>query len=265
MKQRVWTMWVWICAGADSSTKRLRFAHARRQHRGRANKRPRNARRTLLRRPLTKVFCLEARFVTRGLQPASRTSRSVGKRQSAILGRLSRAVRARSFLPVLAGALLLFGCSQAHYRRSADKEVYGIIGQYESEIFGQTNAFTIDTHYSARKPEAILPAELIESRLQTGHRMLTNTQSLNLAVRSSRRYQSAKETLYLTALSLTGSRYAFSPQFFANSTATATRESDGDQFGSVNSQAGGQPVSEKRRTIERQPGRSEERRVGKEC
>jgi hypothetical protein len=44
--------------------------------------------------------------------------------------------------------------------------------------------------------------------------------------------------LYLTALSLTGSRYAFSPQFFANSTATAGRESDGDQFGSVNSQAG---------------------------
>ena len=162
----------------------------------------------------------------------------MGKRQSAILGRLSRAVRARSFLPVLAGALLLFGCSQAHYRRSADKEVYGIIGQYESKIFGQTNAFTIDTHYSARKPEAILPAELIESRLQTGHRMLTITQSLNLAVRSSRRYQSAKETLYLTALSLTGSRYAFSPQFFANSTATAGRESDGDQFGSVNSQAG---------------------------
>ena len=39
---------------------------------------------------------------------------------------------ARSFLPVLAGALLLAGCTQAHYRRSADKEVYGIIGQYEA-------------------------------------------------------------------------------------------------------------------------------------
>jgi outer membrane protein TolC len=145
---------------------------------------------------------------------------------------------ARSFLPVLAGALLLFGCSQGHYRRSADKEVYGIIGQYESKIFGQTNTFTIDTPYSARKPEAIPPSELIEDRMQTGLRSLTISQSIALAVSTSRQYQSAKETLYLTTLSLTGSRYEFSPQFFANSTATAGRESDGDQFGSVSSQAG---------------------------
>lgn len=145
---------------------------------------------------------------------------------------------ARSFLPALAIALFLSGCTAGHYRRSADKEVYGIVQQYEAKIFGHTNAFTINTPYSARKPEAIPPAELIEGRLQTGQRMLTITQSLDLAVSHSRRYQAAKETLYLTALSLTGSRYAFSPQFFANSTATAGRESDGDRFGSVNSQVG---------------------------
>lgn len=145
---------------------------------------------------------------------------------------------ARSFLPVLAGALLWGGCTAAHYRRSADKEVYGIVEQYEAKIFGQTNGFTINTPYSARKPEAIPPAELIEDRLQTGQRMLTITQSLDLAVSRSRRYQSAKESLYLAALSLTGSRYAFSPQFFANSTATAFRNSNGDEYGSVNSKVG---------------------------
>jgi outer membrane protein TolC len=145
---------------------------------------------------------------------------------------------ATGFLWTVAGVLFLSGCTQAHYRRSADKEVYGIIGQYEAKIFGTTNSFTIDTPYSARKPEAIPAAELIEDRLRTGQRMLTITQSLALAVSTSRRYQSAKETLYLTALSLTGSRYAFTPQFFANSKATAFRESNGDQFGSVNSQAG---------------------------
>lgn len=145
---------------------------------------------------------------------------------------------ARSILPVLAGALLLSGCSAGHYRRSADKETYGIVQQYEAKIFGHTNAFTINTPYSARKPEAIPAAELIEDRLQTGQRMLTITQSLDLAVSRSRRYQTAKETLYLTALSLTGSRYAFSPQFFANSTATAFRNSNGDEYGSVNSKVG---------------------------
>lgn len=145
---------------------------------------------------------------------------------------------ARSFLPVLAGALLLFGCTAGHYRRSADKEVYGIVQQYEAKIFGHTNAFTIDTPYSPRKPEAIPPAELIEDRLQTGKRTLTITDSLDLAVNRSRRYQTAKETLYLTALSLTGSRYTFGPQFFANSAATFTRDSNRDQSGEVNSQVG---------------------------
>ena len=145
---------------------------------------------------------------------------------------------ARSLLPVLAGALLLSGCSTGHYRRSADKETYGIVQQYEAKIFGHTNAFTIDTAYSARKPEAIPPAELIEDRLQTGQRTLTIAQSLDLAVSRSRRYQTAKETLYLEALNLTGSRYAFGPQFFANSAATLTRDSTGDQFGEVKSQMG---------------------------
>ena len=147
-------------------------------------------------------------------------------------------VRARSFLQVLAGVLLLSGCSAGHYRRSADKETYGIIQAYEGKIFGHTNAFTINTPYSARKPEAIPPAELIEDRLQTGRRALTIAGALDLAVSRSRQYQSAKETLYLTALSLTGSRYAFSPQFFANSAATFTRDTDRDQSSSVNSQVG---------------------------
>ena len=138
----------------------------------------------------------------------------------------------------MAGALLLAGCSAGQYRRSADKETYGIVQQYESKIFGHTNAFTINTPYSARKPEEIPPAELIEDRLHAGQRKLTIDGALDLAVSSSRRYQTAKETLYLTALSLTGSRYAFSPQFFAQSDGTLGRESGGDQFGAVNSTVG---------------------------
>jgi outer membrane protein TolC len=138
----------------------------------------------------------------------------------------------------VAGAWVLAGCTAGHYRRSADKEVYGIIEQYERKIFGHTNAFTINTPYSARKPQAIPPAELIENRLQTGRRALTIAQALDLAVSSSRDYQSAKEILYLTTLTLTGKRYAFSPQFFATSTGKVGRESDADEFGSVNSKIG---------------------------
>ena len=119
----------------------------------------------------------------------------------------------------LAGLLGLVGCSSGHYRKSADKESYRILQAYEQQLFGQTNAFTIDTPYSDRKPEEILPTELIDSRTITNSRSANIEEVLRLGVRHSREYQTQKEQLYLTALSLTGSRYSFSPQFFAESTA----------------------------------------------
>jgi len=134
--------------------------------------------------------------------------------------------------------VILSGCSTAHYRRSADKEVYGIIQQAQRQVLGQTNAFTIDTPYSVRKPAEILPAELIEDRLQTNRRALTIEVALDLAVHSSRRYQAAKETLYSTTLSLTDARYAFSPKFFAASGGTFDRSSSGERSGEVKSQVG---------------------------
>jgi outer membrane protein TolC len=146
--------------------------------------------------------------------------------------------RKYSWAAVTVMLLLLSGCSTAHYRRSADKEVYRIVQQVEGRIFGQTNAFTIDTAYSARKPDEIPPTELIDSRLQTNRRVLSVEGALDLAAHISRRYQTEKERLYLTALTLTGERYQFSPQFFANSTATYNRTSAGEENGTVSSSVG---------------------------
>ncbi len=152
--------------------------------------------------------------------------------------RLGSAALARSVLWAAACALTLSGCSAAHYRRSADKEVYGIIQQAQRQVLGQTNAFTIDTAYSARKPEEILPGELIEDRLQTNRRALTIDMALDLAAHNSRRYQAAKETLYSTTLNLTEARYAFSPKLFAASGGTFERSSSGERSGEVKSQVG---------------------------
>ena len=139
---------------------------------------------------------------------------------------------------LLGCALIWSGCTAAHHRRSADKEVYRIVQQAERQIFGRTNAFNIDTDYSTRKPEDILPSELIEGRLQTNRRVLTIEAALDLAVHNSRRYQTEKERLYLTALSLTGDRYEFSPQFFAQTEANYERTSSGERLGQLNSDAG---------------------------
>ena len=136
---------------------------------------------------------------------------------------------------VTTSLLLLSGCTAAHYRRSADNDTYRIVQQVEARLFGKTNAFTIETPYSHRKPTDILPPELIEDRLQTNRRTLTLETALDLAFTRSRAYQMQKETLYLTALSLTGARHAFSPQFFASSDARVEPLEGG---ATVNSQVG---------------------------
>src|SRR5438093_9786083 len=137
--------------------------------------------------------------------------------------RATRVAGAGLILLAIAGVVLLAGCTSAHYRRSADKDTYQIVQQVEARLFGKTNAFTIETPYSHRKPTDILPPELIEDRLQTNRRLLTLEEALNLAFTRSRAYQMQKETLYLTALSLTGAKHAFSPQFFASSDAKINR------------------------------------------
>lgn len=136
------------------------------------------------------------------------------------------------------GLWFLSGCSSAHYRRSADNEAYGIVRQVEKQLFGHTNSFTVDTSYSGRKPDTVLPAELINDRLQTNSRVLSVEETLGLAIQNSRQYQTEKERLYLTALTLTGQRFMFTPQFFASSAGKYSRTSQGEEYASANNQAG---------------------------
>jgi outer membrane protein TolC len=147
------------------------------------------------------------------------------------------AVQPLALLGLLAVLCCLPACSTSHYKKSADKEVYAIIEQVEGKIFGHTNGFTIDTPYSARKPEEILPPELIEDRLKKGHRTMSIEDALDVAA-ASRRYQTQKESLYLSALSLTGSRYQFSPHFLAMLGGDVSRGTDGQLQGGGNVRMG---------------------------
>jgi len=139
---------------------------------------------------------------------------------------------------VAVSVVLLSGCTSSHYRRSADKEVYGIIQQIDNRVFGRTNAFKIDTPFSGRNPKTIPPDEIIEARMATNRLILNLDEALDFAVRNSREYQTQKEQLYLTALTLTGARYEFSPQFFANSAPQIAGSPSGSDVGSVSSQIG---------------------------
>lgn len=137
-------------------------------------------------------------------------------------------------------ALVLAGCTASSYRRSADKEAYGIIQHSERKVLGHTNAFTIDTPYSSRKPQEISPEELIEDRLQTNRRVLTIEEAIELAFKSSRDYQKAKETLFSTALRLSNTRYLVGGKVVPSSvtTASTTRDSDGQVSSEVTTETG---------------------------
>jgi outer membrane protein TolC len=130
------------------------------------------------------------------------------------------------------------GCSKEHYRNAADRQSYRIVQDFEQKIFGHTNAFTIDTAFSGRDPKSVTPAEILENRQATNSRVLHLDDVLELAVHNSREYQTQKEQLYLTALSLTGAKFEFSPQFFAESQAQVTGSPEGSDIGTVRSQIG---------------------------
>jgi hypothetical protein len=120
--------------------------------------------------------------------------------------------------------LLTFSaCTQARYRRAADKEVYKIIQEKQKAALGETNAFTIDTPYSHRKPDDVKAAEIIADRMREAKQILTLPEALRIAVEHSREYQLRKEVLYLSALNLTGERFAYVPHFLAGTDVIAAR------------------------------------------
>ena len=137
-------------------------------------------------------------------------------------------------------ALLLAGCTARQYRRTADDRNYQIIAQTEARVLGQTNAFTIDTAYSHRRPAEILPEELINDRIRTNRRVLTVEDALELAMANSREYQRAKETLYLTALRLANTRYNVRGHIRPSSvtTASASRDSKGHHVSTITTDTG---------------------------
>jgi len=121
---------------------------------------------------------------------------------------------------VLAGAGILAGCSTAHYRETADKEVAQAIRAKTPAVpnmdrhftIEQTNVFVVDDLPTLGKREAFLgPAAELE---ESAH-VVSLEKALDVAVHQSRTFQTQKEQLYLSALSLTLARHQFTPLFTA--------------------------------------------------
>src|ERR1051325_4993220 len=137
-----------------------------------------------------------------------------------------------------AALVALTACSARQYKRAADREVYGIVGDAEKKVHGKETGFNIDTPYSKRAPKEIKAGEIIADRIQDGRKFLSLEDALRIAIGNSRAYQTRKETLYLSGLALTRQRYEFGPQLFGTSTGSLNRNSDKTQDARLKSPVG---------------------------
>ena len=121
---------------------------------------------------------------------------------------------------LLVGIGLIAGCTTAHYRQSADKEVSQAIAAKTPAVpnmdrhftIEQTNVLSLDDLPTFGKLETFLgPAAEVEQE----SRVVSLEKALEIAVRHSRSFQTSKEQLYLSALSLTLARHQFTPLFSA--------------------------------------------------
>ncbi|MDQ8190680.1 TolC family protein [Roseibacillus persicicus] len=134
--------------------------------------------------------------------------------------------------------LALFGCSADYYEKQADKDVYQILKTVEKDIFGESSQFSIASGKSSKEQQALTPVKILNDRKSTEKVRLSLNQALDYAVANSREYQSEKERLYLTALTLTGEQHEFRPNLFGSTQANYTRQSDGEEAGTSSSALG---------------------------
>jgi len=137
----------------------------------------------------------------------------------------------RPYFSGILAASLLVGCSVNHYKKQADKDVYAILQQVENDIFGRSSGFSIDSKNASASNDT---AEKILRSRSTKKKVTFNIdQAIDYAIKNSREYQSEKEGLYLTALTLTGAQHDFQPKFFGGARTDYARLSNGDTTGSV--------------------------------
>ena len=124
---------------------------------------------------------------------------------------------------------LMSGCSQGFFKKWADREVFGIIGQKSRIVPGAED----ETLLSVTPPQPVNLAVLIKNSetsdflgdrayIEKGARVITLADALDFAVHRNRTYLNRKEIVYLSALTLTGTRQLYSPILGADGSGTYT-------------------------------------------
>ena len=116
----------------------------------------------------------------------------------------------KSFFPIgILGLITWLGCQTEGHRADADAEVLAILNERSRQILGEEAGTNLVSTTVGERPDTVSPARIIQERFADGGRTLTLPAALEMAERHNRSYQLQRETLYLQALSLTGTRHKF--------------------------------------------------------
>ena len=107
------------------------------------------------------------------------------------------------------GLTTWLGCQTEGHRADADAEVLAILNERSRQILGEEAGTNLVNTTVGERPDTVSPARIIQERFADGGRTLTLPAALEMAERHNRSYQLQRETLYLQALSLTGTRHKF--------------------------------------------------------
>lgn len=125
-------------------------------------------------------------------------------------------------LPLVLAALALAGlsgCTAARFKKSADKEVYGILGKKASKVPNSGQAILDITPpppvrmEELRKNEGKVDFLGDRAFVEKDARVVSLADALDFAVHRNRTYLQQKEAVYLAALDLTLTRQQFTPIF----------------------------------------------------
>jgi len=118
-------------------------------------------------------------------------------------------------------AMVFAGCTTKYYRQSADRSGYAAIKGKTPLVYNSDPSFTIEQTNTVSLDAYTLSTNVVdflgaEGEKERNARVLTLDEALAIGVKTSRTYQSRKEQLYLSALSLTLIRHQFAPLFSAS-------------------------------------------------
>jgi outer membrane protein TolC len=127
---------------------------------------------------------------------------------------------------------MVTGCSPNFYKADADKEVYKIIDTKWQNKFGQKVNYTLSDSNISSPNDVNIDKKLVQPEL------ITLAQAVAVATKYNRDYQTQKENLYLSALTLTGERYRYALKWFGTIDYEYSKNGDNPENQTLKSEVG---------------------------